>query len=131
MSNLYARLAILTEIAAERTRQTERHGDQSHLPMGTGAALALDIAQLPTWGPRAEDWRVEGADLARWAKERTDAASERDGDGTITFEHILTEEWAEVLECDDPGELRGELIQLAAVAVQMVEALDDRARRPS
>ena len=100
-----ATAGILCELAAERKRQTAKHGDQSHLPDGTGPAAA---------------------GLADWAKQRTDAASQATGDGTVTFEHILTEEWAEALAEDQPAALRAELIQVAAVAVQWIEAIDKR-----
>ena len=118
---------VLDEVAAERERQTAKHGDQSHLPMGTGPEQVLTDLPTSWWHDDHGDVDVDA--LAPWARRRCKAASENEGgDGTITFEHILTEEWAEVLEEDDPARLRVELIQLAATAVQMVEALD-RARR--
>ena len=70
---------------------------------------------------------VSRLDLAEWAKARTDAAAQRGGDGSVTFEHILTEEWAEAMAESDPDALRAELVQVAAVAVQWIEAIDIRA----
>jgi hypothetical protein len=108
----------LAEVKAERVRQTAKHGDQAHLPNGTGPkrpVFALSSA----------------AALAEWAKERTKAASQNEGgDGTITFEHILTEEWAEAIAEDDEQRLRAELVQVAAVAVQWIEAIDRRLPDP-
>lgn len=116
--------SVLDEIAAERTRQTAKHGDQAHLPDGTGPEEWASLAELPTW---SEEWRVDFADLATWAKARTKAASQNEGgDGSITFEHILTEEWAEAIAESDPALLRAELIQVAAVAVQWIQAIDRR-----
>lgn len=125
---LRARLAaveahpVVLELAEERTRQTAKHGDQSHLPDGTGAALwlSMDDDYIRRHGIRRDN-------LAAWAKARTDEASQASGDGSITFEHILTEEWAEAIAESDPDALRAELVQVAAVAVQWIEAIDLRA----
>lgn len=118
---------ILLEIARERERQTDKHGDQSHLPFGTGQQRNT-LCDLTTYGDIPDNQR-----LARYARLRTkDASQNEGGDGSITMEHILTEEWAEVLEEDDHGRLRDELIQVAAVAVQWIEHIDasaDRQRR--
>jgi len=113
---------VVLELAEERTRQTAKHGDQSHLPDGTGAALwlSMDDDYIRRHGIRRDN-------LAAWAKIRTDEASQVHGDGSITFEHILTEEWAEAIAESDPVALRAELVQVAAVAVQWVEAIDLRA----
>lgn len=113
---------ILAEIAHERVRQTAKHGDQKHLPDGTGPDgwLSMDGHYIRYHG-------IRRAELAEWAKARTDAAAQRGGDGTVTFEHILTEEWAEAMAESDPSALRAELIQVAAVAVQWIEAIDARA----
>lgn len=113
MSDIYA------EVRAERERQRAKHGDQTHLPNGTGPDRwhQMDQYYLRRHGIRNDD-------LALWAKARTDAASHSQGDGTVTFEHILTEEWAEAIAEDEPEALRAELMQVAAVAVQWIEALD-------
>lgn len=106
---------VLYEIARERSRQTAKHGDQSHLPDGTGPNLYLRAA------PRLADR------LAQWAKRRCKAASQNEGgNGLITMEMILTEEWAETIVEDDPAKLRAELVQVAAVAVQWIETIDRR-----
>jgi len=117
--------SVLAELLAERQRQAVKHGDQSHLPDGTGPDgwLSMDDHYLRRHGVRRDD-------LAEWAKSRTDKASQRDGDGSITFEHILTEEWAEAMAECDPGALRAELVQVAAVAVQWIEAIDTRITPP-
>ncbi|MBF8186936.1 NUDIX domain-containing protein [Nonomuraea sp. K274] len=63
---------------------------------------------------------VTGADLARLETE-TAAAN-----GVLTWRHILAEEVFEAFAESDPGSLRAELIQVAAVAVKWVQALDHR-----
>ena len=112
---------VVIEVAEERARQIAKHGDRSDLPDGTGAGLYFTL-------PYA-DVTVQFDEMADWAKDRTDAASHSQGDGTVTFEHILTEEWAEAIAEHDPAKLRAELIQVAAVAVQWVEAIDKRVQR--
>jgi hypothetical protein len=93
--------AVLTEVAAERRRQDERWGPQNH-PDGTG------------------DWLGAAAALVR--KDCDQAAAS----GKLTWRHILQEEVAEAAAEEGPAELRRELIQVAAVAVAWVEALDRR-----
>lgn len=115
-------LAVLAEVRAERKRQTAKHGDQSHLPDGTGPYVLGGLV--------ADDRHTYAVGLARWAKARTDAAAQRGGDGSVTFEHILTEEWAEAMAESDETALRAELVQVAAVAVQWIEALDTRVIPP-
>ncbi len=54
----------------------------------------------------------------------------RERDGDQSWDGILAEEFAEVLDCyDDPdsSHLREELIQVAAVALSWAEAIDRRA----
>lgn len=113
---------VLDEIARERARQTAKHGDQSHLPDGTGPDIRL--MGVPVIGA---GWDLVAEDLADWAKKRCKRASQNEGgDGTITYEHILTEEWAEAIAESDPAKLRAELIQVAATAVQWIETIDRR-----
>lgn len=93
---------VLHEVAAECGNQDSRWGEQNH-PNGTGG----------TYFKR----------MSNWARERCDRVH---SEGRGTWEHILTEEFYEALAESDPAKLRAELIQVAAVAVQWVEALDRR-----
>lgn len=99
-------LEILRQITAERTRQDTKFGPSPNHP---------DIRRQQT-----------GVLDAAIAKAATDAAAR---DGTLTFEHILTEEVAEAYEAAhnlDTDALREELVQVAAVAVAWIEAIDAR-----
>ena len=104
-----AMLAVLGDVAAERRRQDDKWGEQNH-PDGTGA-----------------DKRPEGSlyfkFLADYFRAECDAAA---ADGTITWRHILLEEFFEAMAEDDPLKLREELVQTAAVAVRWCEAIDRR-----
>jgi hypothetical protein len=104
---------VLFEVADEREAQNEKWGEQNH-PDGTGPNL--ELSGLPGYYGYAPDF-------ADWAKDRCNKEF-RQGHGT--WEHILTEEWGEVLEESDVVKLRAELIQVAAVAVAWVEAIDRR-----
>lgn len=116
--------AVLDEVQAERERQTRKHGDQSHLPDGTGPFRFL---WLPARDGSGSSHGYSFRELAHLTKARCKAASQNEGgDGTITFEHILTEEFFEALAEDDPVLLRTELVQVAAAAVQWIEAIDRR-----
>jgi hypothetical protein len=97
--------AVLADVAAERARQDTRWGQQDH-PHGTG-----DIAM------------------------RMQALSYREGckrhfaDGIGTWRDILLEEVYEAMAEADPRALRAELVQVAAVATQWIEAIDREAHR--
>ena len=109
---------IMNEVFEERKRQDIKWGEQNH-PLA-------DPTILSTWNHRdssAKDllWKYElpTADRAKWL---CDNAARK---GEVTFAHILTEELCESIEAsNDPQEMRKELIQLAAVAVQVVEYID-------
>ena len=126
--------SILEEVAAERVRQNDKWGEQNHAD-GTGPraelvwAPELDLqVRMAIWGALERAGITEG----RWTqfsmlqhvlKHRVDSAAEQ---GESTYRDILLEEVFKALACDDPAELRAELIQTAAVCVQWLEAIDRR-----
>lgn len=91
---------VLQEVANERARQHAKWGEQN----------------LPFWTPKVID-----VYLADSAKKSCDNAF---ANGEGTWRCILQEEYREALAESDPLLVRAELIQLAAVAVQIVEAID-------
>ena len=95
-------LRVLSDVIAERQRQHARFGWQSH-PDGTGGELA-------------DFFRAE-------AQRRCDELTVA---GRLTWRAILAEEVAEAFAETDQDRLREELVQVAAVAVQWIEALDRR-----
>jgi hypothetical protein len=102
--------AVERQIREEREAQDTKWGEQNH-PDGTGpkTPIVVGIARMH-----------EAATAARQACQR--AASE----GDVTWRHILLEEVFEAFTEEDPAELRTELIQVAAVAQQWIEAIDRR-----
>lgn len=94
---------VLDEVLQEVFRSERKHGDQSHLPDGTGD----------------DGWINE----ARDAKLATDEAAAR---GAVTWLDIMFEEVAEAFAEGDAALLRAELVQAAAVAVKWIEAIDRR-----
>ena len=96
---------VLGEIVQERARQDAKWGEQNH-PDGTAVF------------PRADR---RAADEAR-RECQTLAAG-----GFCTWRAILAEEVAEAFAESDPAKLRAELVQVAAVAVQWIQAIDRRA----
>ncbi|MFE5505125.1 hypothetical protein ACFQ73_21375 [Amycolatopsis japonica] len=111
-----ATFPVLIEVAAERGRQDAKFGRQDHAD-GTGPNEANQVRYCVN--------AAEAADFARW---RTDLAARHDGP---TFADVLTEEFYEALAEADPAALRTELVQVAAVAVCWIEAIDRRAARPA
>lgn len=117
---------VALDVAAERSRQNAKWGEQNHPdgtgpdtnPLGdfehrkafqTGRALSLGITPAST--------------LAACATEVTDVAAKQ---GNVTWADILTEEHFEALAEADPVKLRSELVQIAAVAQQWAAAIDRR-----
>jgi len=92
----------LAEVWQELIRQDVKWGEQNH-PDGTGGDKA---------------WRE-----AQHARAACDDAHAR---GEDTWRLILAEEVAEAFAEGDVRKLRAELLQVAAVAVQWVEAIDRR-----
>lgn len=95
---------VLAEVAAERSRQETKWGQQNH-PNGTGEKTT----------PMAEIVRGPGHAKA------TDSHAK---EGTLTYADIFLEEVFEALAEEDPAKLRTELIQCAAVAVAWAEKID-------
>lgn len=93
---------VLDEVGNERGLQHEKFGTQS-LPDGTGQPYTAVVA-----------------DAARRRCQRAFA----DGEGT--WADVLREEFCEAFAESDPALLRAELIQVAAVAVAWIEAIDTR-----
>ncbi len=89
------------EIARERVAQVEKWGEQNH-PDGT-----------------SEDNEF----LALCAREAYENAAKG---GALTWLDVLREETEEVAAETDPEKLRAELVQVAAVAVAWIEAIDRR-----
>lgn len=90
----------LHEVCNERLAQHVKWGEQN-LPNGTGGGFRRTMARLK-----------------RLACEQ---AAQR---GTVTWGHVLEEEFSEAMAETDPAKLKVELIQVAAVAVAWVEQLD-------
>lgn len=101
---------VLDEVEAERIRQDAKWGEQNH-ENGTGT--------LSDGAPHSEV-----IDIMKHTKKRCDEAA---AEKTLTWEHILTEEYFEAMAETDPKLLRAELVQVAAVAVSWIEAIDRKA----
>jgi hypothetical protein len=94
---------VLQEILAERIAQDTKWGEQNH-PDGTGG---------PVMRQKADEARAQCQYLA--------------ANGGPDWRAVLLEEAYEALAEDDPAKLRAELVQVAAVAVNWIEAIDRRA----
>ena len=92
---------VLDEVEVERRRQHVKWGEQNH-PDGTD-------------------------DLFGAARDKARAQCDRAArDGRCTWQHIAREEFFEALTETGREDLRGELVQLAAVVVAWIEAIDRR-----
>lgn len=95
--------AVMREVIQERVRQDAKWGEQNH-PDGTGSEFHVDQAEN--------------------ARRTCDLFFKK---GLGTWAHILREEVFEAFAESDPVKLREELVQVAAVAVAWIEAIDRRA----
>lgn len=103
---------ILAAVQLERARQDQKWGEQNH-PDGTGPDRRLmEMIGAPSYRSLMNDM-----------KQIVDHKAEI---GKQTWDAILLEEVFEALAEEDPEKLRTELIQVAAVAVQWVGAIDRR-----
>lgn len=105
-------LGVVAEVVSERQAQDAYWGTQNH-PDGTGPDLLLLDG---VWSSRyvADEFRA-----------RCQGAAAR---GAVTWRHILLEEVFEAMAAS-PDELRGELVQVAAVACAWIESIDRRSQR--
>lgn len=103
---------VMSEIAAERTRQDQKWGEQNH-PNGTGPQHV---------------WVFTGP-AEHVATATRDEANHQAQQGKLTWLDIQLEELAEAFAEDNPAKLRAELVQVAAVAVAWIEAIDRSASR--
>lgn len=97
---------LLVEVSDERWRQQQKFGPQHHL-RDRIAPGELEI------------YRVE----ADWCRNECDKHAK---EGGASWTDILLEETFEALAESDPKKLRAELVQVAAVAMAWVEAIDRR-----
>ena len=97
---------LLVEVSNERWKQQQKFGPQHHL-RDRIAPGELDI------------YKVE----ADWCRAECDKHA---ADGGASWTDILLEETFEALAESEPAKLRAELVQVAAVAMAWVEAIDRR-----
>ena len=101
-------LNVLVDVAAERRAQDRKWGKQNH------PDFYHDCDPRYLEFVRDQNTRI------------CEAATKA---GKVTWEHILNEEVSEAYAIEnDPAHLRRELIQVAAVCVAWVEAIDRRIR---
>lgn len=99
----------LRDITKERARQDELWGPhQTHPDMPSTTPLLLQLLPLPA----AAQVQTQNAADARA--------------GELSWFMIALEELLDAAETASPAELRAELVQLAAVAVAWIEAIDER-----
>lgn len=116
---------ILDDLIAEIARAEAKFGAQHDVP----DVDQVLVNRIGGCSPvrMAEEYGIPSAPRA---KQHTDIAFSR---GQGTWGHILVEEVAEAIEAavvDRPhADLRAELIQVAAVALRWIDAIDERGNR--
>ncbi len=110
---------VLGEIDVERLRQDTKWGEQNH-PDGTGEDWPHMV--IPAYG-----WNVDSTVAQHAARLARLNCQRHAKTGNVTWLHIGLEEVAEAFAETAPEKLRAELIQVAAVMVAWIEAIDRRA----
>jgi len=103
---------VVGEVALERGRQDKKWGEASSRGLPNGGCVGLFKGDLALIAAESRE---------KLAKKRVKVLS---GVGQVTWADILEEEFCEALSATTPEDLRGELVQVAAVAVAWIEALD-------
>ncbi|WP_432010152.1 hypothetical protein [Streptomyces cucumeris] len=117
---------VLDEIHAERLRQDEKWGEQNHPDIDP---RDIDVVTRDYFRQKAEIHRAVNEERATPSRTVGRCSACPEGDHTHTaWDVVLLEEAYEALGEEDPARLRAELVQVAAVAVAWVEAID---RRPA
>lgn len=114
---------IFAAIKSERAAQENKWGEQNHpmLPVLTYSPIALSSSSVAL-----KVCAELGIPTEDRAKELTDLRAQQ---GELSYFHILQEEVSEaVCALDDYESMRKELIQVAAVTVAMIQALDRNGR---
>lgn len=105
--------SVIDEVVAERVRQDAKWGEQNH-PDGVG--------------PNSPRHQLSSITNSRYAGYRRSECQRMFAAGVGTWMDILEEEVAEAYAAPTVDELRDELIQVAAVAVAWIEAIDRRSQ---
>jgi len=116
-------IPVVGELLAERARQDEKWGQQDHPDLGHDIDLVNDWDGGPDVEAAAEYYGLPFPDEI---KRLVDQAAD---DGTSSWVGIATEELVEAMEAaaqGNPDAVRTEVIQLAAVCVAWVQAIDRR-----
>lgn len=110
-----ATIGVLEDVFNERGRQRALHGPNDDIPFGNGPETRwlLPFTSLPASKIQG-DLRAEYEDF-------------EEENGRPTFVHILREEVAEAFEAGTLEDFERELVEVAAVAVNIVEHI--RAQR--
>lgn len=103
---------VLVEIAEERARQEELWGEQNHPVLSSS--------------PNTFVARRSHAARADVFKRRNDRRAK---ESNLAWDDIILEEVYEALAEEDPARIRAELVQAAAVVVNMIQGLDRAAGR--
>ncbi|QDP44245.1 hypothetical protein KGG70_gp39 [Streptomyces phage Celia] len=98
---------VLAEVADERTKQDERWGEQNHPLIG---GLTPKPRLVAEYAREENHWQEINKHRVRL--------------GAMGWDSIAAEELFEAVSARDLAEARAEYVQLAAVAVAAVEAID-------
>jgi hypothetical protein len=110
--------SVLLDVTQERSAQDEKWGEQNHPDL---------VSSMNPGDPSELLFRER--DRKRFAQYRDEfrrAVNAAAENGTSDWTGIFLEEVYEAVSESDPAKIRAELVQVAAVAIQWVEAIDRR-----
>lgn len=112
--------SVLADVWNERAKQDAKWGEQNH-PDTFPRVPSAERTERIRYGGHADYWKAENARRIKVLTERG-APSDRNA----AWDGILLEEVYEALAESNAAKLRAELVQVAAVAVAWIEAIDRR-----
>ena len=115
--------ALLQAVADEQARQVEKWGEQNHPDISLYLPKDTDPERVAQSSDRIRESYARSAEDTKRTNDRIVEA-----DQILGWDTILLEEVYEALEEADPEKLIVELIQVAAVALSYVEAIERRTK---
>lgn len=109
---------VLEDVSRERERQDDKWGEQSHADR---MPSEYPYGDTPDYVKTAQHWKDLNDVRVAWMNEQG-----KTSDCNAAWDGILLEEVYEALAETEPDKVRAELVQVAAVAVNWIEAIDRR-----
>lgn len=117
-------LAILRKIDRVFEENPELYKAVDDMADILGEIAAERYAQHRKWGVQKWDNGTGSKYMQTFANAAKKRCANNAANGTLTWQEIMAEEVYEAFAEEDPKHLRSELVQVAALAIQWIQAID-------